>query len=145
MRDARRQDGVQISLTIVMGGFASISNHFPHRVVEIHDHSVISIDRMASGALDLTVDMRGANNRILLRLNKNGFRSAGIAMLRPDKSTVIFEDAVGNEMFRATYLNRNSFVLSGYVISGTTQFNLDNPNFHNVCMIYGRGADLSID
>jgi hypothetical protein len=117
----------------------------PHNVVGINDRPIIGINRSSTGDISLVVDMRDSHNNIILRLNENGFRSINnIAVLRPDKSTVLFEDGSGNELFRARYINPHVFALSGYLVSEGKEMPLQMPNIHHSCMAYSGHFDYDI-
>ena len=124
-----------------------VTNKFPHTVLQVKGQSVVSIDRLEDGSVVLSVEMRDTSNRIIARLNKNGFVvNSGYAlyMLRPDKSTVIIEDQYGKEVLNARFLNRQAFRLSGVLQYKTTAFPLELPNFKNSCFS-NNGVDIAIN
>jgi hypothetical protein len=62
-----------------------------------------------------------------------------IAMLRPDKSTIIFEDEFGGEVFYARYLNEHAFRIRGTTWMHGQYVHLDNPaapraSFSDTCL-----------
>jgi hypothetical protein len=138
-------DNVAVFVGSSMG---TITNTFPHTIMEIAKHKVVSIDRSESGSLFLTVEMRDSANRIILRLNRNGFvlsSAYDLRPLRPDKSTLIIEDATGNELLHARFLNPQAFSISGTVhyLQKSVPLQLFAPG-SSICA-YGSGIDISID
>jgi hypothetical protein len=132
---------------LLLGKSTFIADTFPHTILRVSNRNVLSIDRTTSGSFTLSVDVRGADNVEVFRLDRDGFRAAsGVHMLRPDKSTILFEDAYGKELMRARFLNPSAFSLSG---------SLDNLNFTgrrwpivlspNLCLVHrGLGVDVVI-
>jgi len=134
-------------VVLFLGTNAMVTNKFPHTVVKVHGKDAVSLDRIEDGSLVLSVDMRDASNRIVARLNKNGFvvnSNYPLFMLRPDKSTVIIEDQFGEEMLHARFLNRQAFSLSGVLHYKGTTIPLEAPFMQRSCVFYG-GVDIAID
>lgn len=90
----------------------------PYTVVRVGSRDVIAFDHNPYGPeIYLSVDFRDENNKIMVRIDKNGiFNPRGLNVLRPDKSTLLIEDSYGNDFFRATFLNPHAFQVSGKII-----------------------------
>lgn len=126
----------------------TITNKFPHTILQVRKRRVIYLDRTETGSLVLSLEMRDAANRLIARVDRNGFvvsSAYDVHLLRPDKSTVIIDDEFGNEMVRARFLNPKAFSISGVVIYGGTRIplNLGAPG-SSICMS-NSGVDISID
>ncbi len=134
-------------VAVFLGTNAMVTNKFPHTILQVQGQSVVSIDRLENGSVVLSVEMRDTSNRIIARLNKNGFvvnSSYALYMLRPDKSTIIIEDQYGKEVLNARFLNRQAFRLNGVLQYRATAFPLDLPNFKNSCFS-NNGVDIAIN
>jgi hypothetical protein len=124
-----------------------VINKFPHSILQIHGHDVISIDRGEGGSLVMSVDMRDNVNKIIANLSKDGFivsRNYELYMLRPDKSTVIIEDGFGREIIKARFLNPKAFALEGTVQYGDKAFPLEVQGFYGLCSGHST-VDIKID
>jgi len=91
--------------------------------------------------------MRDTSNRIIARLDKNGFvvnNAYTLFMLRPDNSTVIIEDQFGKEVLNARFLNPGAFKLTGVLQYRERLVRLELPNFQYSCFIHN-GIDIAID
>ena len=83
---------------------AAMTNIFPHTIIRVRGHDVISVDKDSAGALVIDMEIRGVDNKIIARLNKSGFvvnRNSELQVLRPDASTLVVEDEYGT---RALYV-----------------------------------------
>jgi hypothetical protein len=134
------------SIAIFLGTTALVMDRLPSVGIAIHGEDVISVKRTESGYTVLTVVMRDSSNRIIARLNENGFvvnPNYSLYMFRPDKSTVIVEDQFGRQMLYARFLNEHAFRLKGTLVYKDVQFPLELPNFKNSCMRnFGKGINI---
>jgi hypothetical protein len=100
--------GVKPDDTVVfVGDEAYIASSFPHTVLRVNGDRVIAIDKLATGALVLTINIKAADGRIIMRLDEHGplIPVVGLFMLRPDPSTLVIEDQFGNDLLNiATFL-----------------------------------------
>src|SRR6202034_3787224 len=71
-----------------------------------------------SNDLSIWIDFRDEQNRVLLRVNKNGVvnRSPNLTVLHPNKSTFLIEDEYGAEFLKAIYINPYAFQISGNML-----------------------------
>lgn len=130
-------DGV----TVIYGGSASITRTFPHTILEVGNAQVISIDRVpGSPDLALSLNFTDTDNRIILRIDKNGavLRTSGLILLHPDKSTFLIQDEYGKDFLRASYLNQSTLEVQGTGFYCGRTFRIGNGN--SIC-IFG-GADM---
>jgi len=102
-------------LALYVGNMAAKAHRFPLTVLKIAQRPAIVIDRNQDGSINLSMDVRTRDNRVVLRINRNGFEIAPgnyLAMKRPDRSTIIIEDPYGNKMM-IRYMNQHTFRASG--------------------------------
>jgi len=127
---------------------ATFTNKFPHTILLIHKHQVISIDRSEAGSLVLSVDMRDTAGRVIAKLSKNGFvvsKNYDLYLLRPDKSTLIIEDGMGKEILKARFINPKAFAIEGTVQYQDRLFPLELAGFSNNCFGHAGEAEIVID
>jgi hypothetical protein len=121
---------------------------FPHIILAIRSQNVIWLDRDTNGDVTLFLDERAQDGKLLLRLDKDGFvipPGIGLIPRRPDRSTVVIEDAYGGEVFRAHYTNPRVIQLSGIVSAYGKSMSLTDP-FMSGCMDNGNAAvDLEMN
>ncbi len=125
-----------------------ITNKFPHTVLMIGDHNVISIDRGGTGSLVIYVDMKDASGKIIARLNGDGFivgKNYELYLLRPDKNTVIIDDGFGSHVLKARFLNPRAFSVEGTAIYGDKSFQLEMSGFTGLCSSHAGRADIAIE
>jgi hypothetical protein len=118
----------------------AVANRFPTTILEIHGHSVVSIDRSLAGSLILSIDMRDINSKIIAKLDKNGFvvsKNYELYALRPDRSTIIIEDGFGKEVVKARFINPKAFAIEGVVQYQDKSFPLDLTGFYGSCFAHG--------
>jgi hypothetical protein len=99
---------------LVVGNIVNIVHEFPYVLLRVHGADVITFDKLPSGLLVLTMDMRDSSGNIISRFDTDGFE-VGTTLLKrhPDKSTLIVEDSKGNRILRARYNNSRLFTFEG--------------------------------
>ena len=119
----------------IFGDNSDILRMFPHGVLEVGDTQAIAVDRESnSNAIALSLDFRDAQNRIALRVNKDGVvNRSPLILLRPNKSTFLVEDVFGKEMLRAEYVNPKVFKVTGKAVYCGQLFDVQPQNIHNSC------------
>jgi len=129
------QEPTDGQILIVFGDNADIEEKLPHDILEIGDFPMIAIDRVEnSDAIALSLDFRDNQNRIALRIDKNGaVNRTALILLHPDKSTFLIQDSFGQEMLRATYVNRKVFEINGKAIYCGKIFDLQPSFLHHSC------------
>jgi len=106
------------SVLLVIGENAVVVDTFPHSVVSVRGKDYLSIDRDADGIISLSLDIKGPDGRLIVRMNREGFAVNAnnyLQMKRPDKSTLQVTDQYGDLVVDAKYSNRQSFILNGSV------------------------------
>jgi len=112
-------------VVVLIGTNGYVTKQFPHAIIIAGKRNVLGIDRKADGSLAMQVDMRDEAGKVLIRLDADGLRaSSSVFMTRPDKSSVLFEDATGNDILYAKYVNRTTFAVRGYLIVGDQKINI---------------------
>jgi len=115
-------------------------NRFPHTVINVRGGRALQLDRSPAGLITPIIDIRSADNRIIVQMNsKDGFavnQSNSLLMKRPDKSTLVVEDQYGNEVLNAHYINEHAFQLTGVMtIPGFGKVPLDfSRSLEGVCI-----------
>jgi hypothetical protein len=128
-------------------GNASFTDKFPHTILQVRGRKIISIDRTENNSLTLSVDIRDSSNRIIARLNREGFavsHNYDWYLLRPDESTVVVEDEYGNDVVRARFLNPRAFSVSGRYYDQGNVHPLDLNGFSRSCFGHNP-VDIIID
>jgi hypothetical protein len=117
-------------------GFSVKAHRFPLSVVTIAERPVVVIDRNQDGSVNLSMDIRSEDGKIIARLSKNEFvvnQNNYLSMKRPDRSSLIIVDQYGNEVLRARYLNRRAFRVTGRLNSAGRTVDLSDSYIHNIC------------
>lgn len=117
--DSRIQIRPDATTVLIGNGNAAITDSLPSSVLQVGDAPVIAFDQKPnSGEMYLSIDFRDNQNRVILRVNKNGIvsRTAQLAVLRPNKSTLLIEDDFGKEFLRASFLNPHAFEVTGKIV-----------------------------
>jgi hypothetical protein len=125
-------------------GNTSLINNFPHTLVAIDMKPVVTVDRTQTGLLVLSVEMRDSENRIIARLDRNGFivnNRYTLYMLRPDKSSILLENEYGEDILKTRFMNPQSFSITGIIYYKGKSIALDPPNITNLCSGY---SDIDI-
>lgn len=128
---------------ILFGNVVNIVHVFPFVLLRIHGANVISFDKLPSGLLALTLDMRDPTGNIVARFDSDGFEVGSTLLKRhPDKSTLIVEDAKGNRILRARYNNPRllTFETNGTYMAGPVRIKptLGNPGPNDsTCLSHG--------
>jgi gas vesicle protein len=131
---------------VLLGATAFVTHDFPHPILRVGNQSVLSLERLAPGSLVLSVEMRALDNRIIARLDRNGFiTNSNYYLLRPDKSTAIIENEYGEEILNAQFLNRQAFRVSGTLQYRNRRIPLELPGFTDVCIIDSPSPDIQIN
>lgn len=110
----------------------------PYTIVEIGDTPVVSASRIKEGSNEvyLSIDFRDSSGKVAVRVDNNGVLnpSGDLFVLRPDKSTVLIDDAFGREVFRANYLNPHAFQISGELRYCGKSISLLQQRLHGTCV-----------
>jgi hypothetical protein len=125
---------------------------FPQTIFSIRNVPVISIDRTSSGEVTLSLDIRSADGKLIVRMRNNRFqinKNNYFSMKRPDLSTLIVYDQNGAEVLNARFLNPHAFRLSAKIHSSGEFLDTDNiPGFvteagvGSVCFEVVKGAKV---
>jgi hypothetical protein len=137
------QDPSDGQILIAFGDNADIEEKLPHDILDMGDFPVIAVDRVEnSDAIALSLDFRDNQNRIALRINKDGvINRTGLILMHPNKSTFLIQDSFGNEILRAMYVNRKVFEVKGKAIYCGKIFDLQPSFMHNDCsMLSGKAG-----
>lgn len=138
---------------LILGSNAVPIKSFPHTVLEAFSRTrgrerVISIDRDESGRLYLMLDVKSADGKLVVRMNREGFaigRNAIFEMQRPDRSTVSVIDAFGKHVLYCRYHNTGAISITGEVsIPGSGTYPLRDSHLQNNC-VEGGMADLRLE
>jgi len=142
------QDPPDGQVLVMFGDNGSRVAVFPDTILTIGEFPIISIDRVEnSNAIALSLDLRDEQNRIAFRMDKNGVanRIGGLIFLHPNKSTLLIQDAFGNEFLRVTYINPKVLRVQGKAIYCGKTFDLQNRVIHNSCASYGGKSNWGFD
>lgn len=136
------QDG---QLAVYLGPVGFIGSGFPLTVLTVAGKPVLTIDKNADGSLALIADIRSADDRIIVRLDRNEFtvNQNNYLLLKPrtDKSSLIVVDQYGNEAINARFANPRSFKITGILHSSGRTIDIEKtalstPGFSSSgCMI----------
>jgi len=143
---ARMARGDDVLISFGTHGNGSITNKFPHTIVAVEREPVIVVDRTDLGLLVLEVDMRDSENRIVAKLDRNGFvvnNKYTLYMLRPDKSTILIEDEYGKEVLRTRFSNPRAFSISGTLYYKGKSLPIDLPGMINSCVGHARDIEIN--
>jgi hypothetical protein len=134
-------------IAVFMGQKAFKTAQFPQTVIRIGDDPVISIDRTSSGAISLSLDVRGNDGRIIARIHNNVFeinQNNYLSMKRKDRSSLAVDDQYGNEVLNARFLNPRAFRLTAKLYSAGKS--LDTDSFPGLiggfCFSVAKGAKV---
>jgi len=87
-------------------------------ILTIGNRRVIGFDVVpATTNLALSIDFRDVNNRVLLRVDKNGVvNRSPLILLHPGKSRFLIQDEYGNDFLDINYINSRTFGVTGQVV-----------------------------
>jgi hypothetical protein len=128
---------------VITGDNADVATRFPHTILMVDKFPILSVDRIEnSDDLALSVDIRYEANRIAFRMDKNGVenRTASFIFLHPDKSTFLLQDQFGKEIFRARFLNRTTFEVTGILAYCGRAVSVQSSLFHKSCSMGNVGV-----
>ena len=139
----------QDDVTILLGETnAALTNRFPHAILTVRGQDVISVDKNTDGSLIINMDIRGPDNKIIARLNRQGFvvnRNSELQIERPDTSTLIVEDEYGVTVLSARFINSRTFSLRGIIHSQGLTIPLEIPFIQRFCSAHNGGGEISIN
>lgn len=133
-------------VVVIIGNNASIVNRFPHPVLQINGHNVVSLDRNpATGTITLEIDSRDSNGEIAFRMDKNGtvVRDAKLFALHPNKSTFLIQDEYGGDVLTAQFVNPHTFRITGKFSYCGRSIPFQASRFSNGCDAYSGGGSMS--
>jgi hypothetical protein len=116
-------------VAVFMGQKAFKTAQFPQTIVRIGDDPVISIDRTPSGAISLSLDVRGNDRKIIARIHNNVFeinQGNYLSMKRRDRSSLVVNDQYGTEVLNVRFLNPRAFRLAAKLHSSGKSLDTDN-------------------
>jgi hypothetical protein len=103
------------------------SKLFPLTVIAVNGKPAVVIDRNPDDTINLSLELRSRDDKVILRLNKNQFVVAPgnyLSRTRPDKSTLVVEDPYGKRVI-IRYMNKHIFSLSGGLTFGNRTIDLN--------------------
>ena len=110
--------------------------------------SVLALDQDQSGMLVLLLEVRSQDNRIIVRLDRDGFTvnpNNYLKMIRPDRNSLIVIDQEGREVINAKYVNPRTFQIDGAVtVPSKGLVPLRLPDTSRACLAHTAGADISL-
>ncbi len=120
---------------------------FPQTIFAVRNVPVISIDRTSSGEVTLSLDIRSADGKLIVRIRNNRFqinKNNYFSMKRPDRSTLVVYDQNGAEVLNARFPNPHAFRLSAKIHSSGAFLDTDNiPGLiGSVCFEVTKGATV---
>jgi hypothetical protein len=123
---------------ILLGDNAVFTDTFPHTVVESGKQKVLVVDKdPSSGAIVLLMEVRSPDNRIVVRMDREGFTvnpNNYLKIKRPNRASLIVTDPEGREVLNALYVNPSTFVLNGAItLPGNRLIPLQFPSVHFSC------------
>ena len=127
---------------------AVVINMFPHVIMKVLGHDVMSVARDPTGSLIINMAIRGADDKIIARLNKGGFvvnRNSELQIERPDGSTLVVEDEYGTTVLYARFMNSRAISLRGVMHTQGRTIPVDLPFMTNSCVVHTTMADISIN
>jgi len=142
-------DIAQGDVLLLLGNNAMAVNHFPQIILRVHGRTILSVDRDPDGSMIVMLEIRSADNRIVVRLNRDGFivnPNNYLEMRRPDRSTLYVTDQEDRQHINARYANPKTFVLNGAVdIPGRGLLLLQLSVIQNSCLEHGLPGSAAID
>jgi hypothetical protein len=135
----------EVIIFIGSNGNTAKVHKFPHVVLFLRSLGpVLSVDREKDESIDIIMDVRSTDGKIIARLNRDGFvvnQNNYLEMKRPDEHSLIVVDQYGTEVLNVRYLNRQAIKLTGVVnYPGRGPINLDFIGPRNICSEM-KGAD----
>jgi hypothetical protein len=135
-------------LILYVGRNASISNKFPHTVIQYKGQGVLVIDRNEKKQAAVTVTAIGRDGKVIATIDRNHFNLTQNALQthepRPDKSTLLVYDEYDNQVLNVRYLNPQAIRISGMLYYGGQRIDMPIQGSYNNCTrVYG--ADFMIE
>jgi hypothetical protein len=111
---------VDDELGLYFGNMQVKASRFPLTLIKTANKPTVVIDRKRDNSLNLSLDVRSTDGRIIARLEGNVFlinQNNYLSMRRRDRSSLSVTDQHGTEVLYARYLNKRTFKLSAHLIS----------------------------
>jgi hypothetical protein len=102
------------ALALYLGNSVAYVTSFPHTVIMIRGQKRLVIDRDKANRIAVTVDIFGADDRVIASIEKNKFRvnqNNYLEMERKDRSSLRVVDQYKNEVLNIRYLNPSAIKL----------------------------------
>jgi TusA-related sulfurtransferase len=126
-------------MLVIFGSNAEIVKDFPHSIVTLGGHSVLSVDRVhESNNIYLSLDFRDFKNRVIFRADKNGVvnHSVGLNLLHPAKSVFLLEDEYGSEFLKIQFVNPQVLKVTGKIIYCGDVYPLVPKSIGGACSVF---------
>lgn len=128
---------VDDELGLYFGNMQVKASRFPLTVIKIADKPAVVMDRNPDHSLNLSLDVRSKDGRIIARLDRNVLtvnQNNYLSMERKDLSSLSVTDQEGRQVLNARYLNRQAFKLSAYLISDGRTVDLSTIPISGICL-----------
>ncbi len=127
-----------------------IVTHFPRTIVAIKGLGpAITLDRSSDGSsATVLMDIRGADRKLIARLNRDGFvvNRNNFLEMKKDNSSLTIVDEYGTEVLSVRYLNAHAFIINAVLDSPTLgPVSLTRRNMTGVCLSNAGNIDMLID
>lgn len=135
----------EVIVFVGLNGNAVKVRKFPHVILALRSVGpALSVDRDKDESVDILMDVKSTDGKIIARLNRDGFvinQNNFLEMKRPDKHSLIVVDQYGTEVLNVRYLNRQAIKLTALLnYPERGPINLDFRGQQNVCM---EGSDFA--
>jgi hypothetical protein len=134
---------------VIFGDNATRFTRYPHVLLSVDDKPLIQFDQTSPGVVVPIMDVHGRDGRIIARFDKSGFVvGSRLAVIRPDKSTLIVIDDYGDEAVNIHYLNPEAITISGFMFYKGMEIPLTlfppKIHVHDSCSSGSFGTDINI-
>jgi CarboxypepD_reg-like domain len=135
--------------TLILMGFAtSYVDRFPHTVLMVDDQPRLVVHKESDGAVWLSLDIFGADGKIIASLDEDGFTvrpGSYFKLTKKDKSSLRIVDEYNEEVLNVRYVNPHAIWLNALLrYPGSNRLTLKGSTGGGICTAHGGTAEINI-
>lgn len=133
---------------ILMGFVTSYVDQFPHTVLMVDDKPRLVVHKESDGAVWLSLDIFGADGKIIASLDEDGFTvrpGSYFKLAKKDKSSLRIVDEYNDEVLNVRYVNPHAIWFNALLrYPGSSPVSLKGSTGGGICTAHGGTAEINI-
>jgi Carboxypeptidase regulatory-like domain len=135
-------------ILILMGFVTSYVDQFPHTVLMVDDKPRLVVHKESDGAVWLSLDIFGADGKIIASLDEDGFTvrpGSYFKLTKRDKSSLRIVDEYNDEVLNVRYVNPHAIWFNALLrYPGSNPVSLKGSAGGGICTAHGGTAEINI-